>query len=562
MSEARAIGMGCMRLSTDPDADGGRAVETIRAAVDAGVSLLDTAGAYADNERLVARAVAGRDVTVVTKGGMRRPKGRWVPDGRRGRLLADAEASREALEVDALDLFLIHAPDPSTEWKTSARALEAIRGEGIARRVGLSNVSRPQLEEARAHAEISAVQVALGIYHEDAVRGGVVERCLELGIDVLAHSPLGGPKGAAKLARRHPELADLAAARGVEPGTLALAWLYDLHPRIVPLPGARRPATARAAAEAAKLALRDDEREALDRLFPIARLLRTPRAARRPSRPRAEVVLLAGIPGAGKSTRARVLEARGYERLNRDERGGSLAKLAARLGERLEAGVARVVMDATYATRAQRNRVIEAAWARGAIVRCVWIDTPLEDAQINAVDRMLERHGELLGPERIAREARRDPNTFGPRAQYRLRDAFEPPSADEGLSSVERVPFARRRPPGHDRPGWIVDLARVQAEPDLLASRRADERVLVLGWLPGASDDEIAALATGLGEVDVAVCVHAAGPPRCWCRKPLPGLPIAWMRAHRIDPGKTRYSGSGAADRTLAGRLGVAEYDG
>ncbi|HJL28674.1 MAG TPA: aldo/keto reductase, partial [Polyangiaceae bacterium LLY-WYZ-15_(1-7)] len=103
------IGLGCMRLSTDPDRDEERALATLRAAREAGVRLFDTAAAYGRNarehhgERLLARAFGAGlgELEVVTKAGMARPKGGWRPDGRRKTILADAEASRRALGVEA-----------------------------------------------------------------------------------------------------------------------------------------------------------------------------------------------------------------------------------------------------------------------------------------------------------------------------------------------------------------------------------------------------------------------------------------------------------------------------
>ena len=134
------------------------------------------------------------------------------------------------------------------------------------RRVGVSNVNRDQLDEALALAPISAVQVALSVLDDRALRGGVVERCAEAGVAVIAHSPLGGPRGVRTLGRR-PALTDVAAAHGVSPHEVALAWLLDLSPAVIAIPGARRPETARSAAAAATLRLDAEERAALARAF-------------------------------------------------------------------------------------------------------------------------------------------------------------------------------------------------------------------------------------------------------------------------------------------------------
>src|SRR5207247_7011641 len=175
----------------------------------------------------------------------------------------------------------------------------------------------------------------------------VVARCGAAGLAVIAHSPLGGPRRAGGLARRRA-LADVAQAHGSTAAEVALAWLLDLSPVVVAIPGARRPETARSAARAAKLVLDADARASL------TRALGTPRPAHldrsRPSGD-ADAVLVMGIPGAGKTRVAEEYVGRGYLRLNRDERGGSLRELAAALDEQLSAGVRGIVLDNTYLTR-------------------------------------------------------------------------------------------------------------------------------------------------------------------------------------------------------------------
>ena len=232
---------------------------TIAAAVDAGVTLFDTARAYDGNERLVAEALracgAAERARVVTKGGMTRPAGAWVPDGRAKALRADCEASLDALDGLPIDLYLIHAPDTRTPWSTSLRALARLADEGLVRRVGVANVDRRRLDEALELAPLAAVQVALSPVDDRALRGGVVERCEERGIAVLAHSPLGGPRRSPGVIREH----------GAE---RVLAWLLALSPVVVPIPGARRVETARSAAHAATLTLTEEERAAIGRGAP------------------------------------------------------------------------------------------------------------------------------------------------------------------------------------------------------------------------------------------------------------------------------------------------------
>ena len=569
-SELR-IGLGCMRLSTDADREADRALQTIEAAVGAGITVFDTARAYGHdagelghNERLLAQALrrsgAAGTARIVTKGGMTRPDGAWVPDGRAKAIRADCEASLAALDGLAIDTYLLHAPDPRTPWTTSVRALGRLVSDRLVARVGLCNVNRRQLDEALELAPISAVQVGLSLVDDGPLRGGLVERCAELGITLIAHSPLGGPRRAASLARRDA-LRRVARAAGATPAEMALAWLLSLSPAVVAIPGARGAGTARSAAHAAQLVLTAADRAALGG---------APRAAPASARTGAlsdadaDIVMIMGIPGAGKTRLARDYVARGYERLNRDERGGSLGAIAQALDERLGCGARRLVLDNTYLTRAARSHVIEAAGRHGLTVRCLWLGTPLAQAQVNLVSRLIALHGSLPTPEELRELARSTEGVMAPTSQMRTVHELEPPALDEGFAAVDEVAFQRAdaddggsagvlvAAPALDRAGWEAALAGAEpAAPHLLFDWRPD-------GTPGDLDDAAARL-TGVvsGEVSRAVCPHGGGPPRCWCRPPLPGLALAFTAARGLDPARCVVIGAGPAHRTLANALGA-----
>jgi len=123
---------------------------------------------------------------------MTRPGGAWAPDGRAKVIRADCEASLAALDGLPIDLYLLHAPDPRTPWRTSVRALARLVDDGLVARVGLANVNRGQLDEALVLAPVAAVEVPLSVLDDTALRSGVVERCAEAGLALIAHSPLGG----------------------------------------------------------------------------------------------------------------------------------------------------------------------------------------------------------------------------------------------------------------------------------------------------------------------------------------------------------------------------------
>jgi aryl-alcohol dehydrogenase-like predicted oxidoreductase/predicted kinase len=574
-----------MRLSTDPDRDEQRARQTIAAAVTAGVTVFDTAHAYGrdgtelgHNERLLARVLretgmppGGPDPhpspRIVTKGGMTRPSGAWIPDGRAKAILADCDASLAALDGLAIDLYLIHAPDPRTPWRTSVRALARLLDQQLVSRVGLSNVNRRQLDEAIELAPVAAVEVALGVNDDRALRGGVVERCAELGIAVIAHSPLGGPRRAGTLGKRLPALADAADKLAATPAEIALAWLLGLHRNVVPIPGARRPETARSAARAATLAI-DPEAGAVIRRA-LGGLRASPRV--RPARPTAvtddgEVVLVMGIPGAGKSLVANEYTDRGYVRLNRDERGGTLRELADALETGLSSGVRRIVLDNTYLTRAARSHVIESAHRHGVPARCVWLDTPLAQAQVNLVERMLARFGTVPAPDELKQLARRHPGVLAPTSQMRTVRELEPPAIDEGFEHVEAIAFVRHPAPDRApaRAGAFVAAAALERPGWEQALEQGDRDAphLLFHWSPGGTPDALEAdrarlSAAVAGPVDMALCPHPGGPPTCWCRPPLPGLPLAFARTHGVDPARSSLIGTGPAHRALATALGA-----
>ncbi|HSB61497.1 MAG TPA: aldo/keto reductase [Vicinamibacteria bacterium] len=595
----RLLGMGCMRLSTAPDRDEERAIATLHAAFEAGVGFLDTADAYCrdetevgHNERLIARALAGwggdrAAIRVATKGGLTRPGGRWVADGRARHLVAACEASRRALGVERIDLYFLHLPDTRTPLAPSVRALASLQRDGTIGGIGLSNVNVGQIEEARRLAEIAAVQVELSCWRHEGLENGVAEYCVANGIPLVAHRPLGGPERRRRT-ESDPVLAALAERHGATPSEIALAWLWDLSPLVWPIPGATRAESVRSLARARDIELTDDDRARLDERFPAGRGLRVPRALRRPaSRGAEEVVLVMGLPGAGKSTVALELVARGYARLNRDETGGRLSGLLPALDRVVASGGRRVVLDNTYVTRKSRRAVIERAWGHGLPVRCVWVRTGIADAQVNAAWRMVGRYGRLLAPEEIREAATTDPGAFAPTVQFRYERELETPDLSEGFSRVEVRPFERRRDPsfaaralllwydgvlrrsreGHRTPSSPEDVELLPGRAEVLARYREDGWLpLGLSWHPevgagSAGAERVAACFERTHELlgagmEVLYCPHPGGPPVCWCRKPLPGLGVVLIQRHRLDPARCLYVGDDGNDRAFARRLG------
>ena len=265
-----AIGLGAMPLSVQGRPDEPQAMRTVHAALDAGVTLIDTADAYSvghddvgHNERLVAKALAtwGGDtsqVLVATKGGHTRPPdGSWALDGSPQHLRAACEASLQALGVEAIGLYQYHRPDPGVPYAESLGALEELRQEGKVRLVGISNADVDQIELALATTQLAAVQNEFS----PAFRSSrpELELCARHGIAFLPWSPLGGAARAAGLGREHAAFAEVAAERGVSPQQVALAWELAQADVVIPIPGARRSASILDSVAACDLELTVDE---------------------------------------------------------------------------------------------------------------------------------------------------------------------------------------------------------------------------------------------------------------------------------------------------------------
>jgi aryl-alcohol dehydrogenase-like predicted oxidoreductase len=269
-----AVGYGGMHLSIKDRPSEEQAIRVIHAALDAGVTLIDTADVYClddrdigHNERLIARALktrpASRDgVIVATKGGVTRPGGRWETDGRPEHLRAACERSLQALGVERIDLYQLHAPDPRVPLAESVGALADLQQQGKIRWIGLSNVSVSQIWEAEAVVQITSVQNRLNPFFREALADGVVEYCADRGLGFLAYSPTGGGRLNHKLPG-HPVLQPMAARLGVTPHALVLAWVLARSPAVIIIPSARTVDHALDSAGAADLLLTEADLSAL-----------------------------------------------------------------------------------------------------------------------------------------------------------------------------------------------------------------------------------------------------------------------------------------------------------
>jgi aryl-alcohol dehydrogenase-like predicted oxidoreductase len=271
-----AIGLGGMPMSIEGRPDEDRSIRTIHAALDAGVTLIDTADAYhrdagevGHNESLIARALSSwsgsaSDVLVATKGGHLRPgDGSWTRDGRPEHLKEAAKASLQRLGADAIGLYQFHRPDPDVPYAESVGALAELLDEGVIEMAGISNADPAQIREA--HEVLGGRLVSVQNQFSPAFRSSrpELDLCAELGIAFLPWSPLGGISKAGDLGSRHDAFAEVARAHDVSPQRVALAWELALAPVVVPIPGASRPESIEDSVQAVDLELSADEVERL-----------------------------------------------------------------------------------------------------------------------------------------------------------------------------------------------------------------------------------------------------------------------------------------------------------
>lgn len=267
-----AIGLGGMPMSIEGRPDEKQSITTIHAALDAGVTFIDTADAYhrdanevGHNESLIASALASYSgdtsgILVATKGGHVRPgDGSWALNGHPDYLKNAAKESLWRLGTDTIGLYQFHRPDPDVPYGDSVGALSDLLDEGIIEMAGISNASQGQIREAR---EILGDRlVSVQNQFSPAFRSSLAELQLsaELGLAFLPWSPLGGIGKAGDLGTNFEAFQRIAAAHDVSPQQIALAWELALSPTVIPIPGASRPHSIQDSVRAVDVSLTVDE---------------------------------------------------------------------------------------------------------------------------------------------------------------------------------------------------------------------------------------------------------------------------------------------------------------
>ena len=263
------LGFGAMRITGEGiwgwPTDRNNALKILRRAVELGVNLIDTADSYGPetSELLIAEALhpypAG--LVIATKGGLTRPgPGQWVPNGRSEYLKRCVEGSLKRLRLERIDLYQLHTIDPKVPTEESLGALKEMQNAGKIRHLGLSNVSTAEIERARKIVPIMSVQNRYNI--EDRESEKVLVYCEKENLGFLPWFPIGGGNGLPA----ENALKTAARDHGMSAIQIALAWLLERSPVMLPIPGTSSIAHLKENVAAAKIKLTSAEWKAIDAL--------------------------------------------------------------------------------------------------------------------------------------------------------------------------------------------------------------------------------------------------------------------------------------------------------
>lgn len=303
-----------------------------------------------------------------------------------------------------------------------------------------------------------------------------------------------------------------------------------------------------------------------------------------------KVTMVVGYPASGKSTLTKSLVEKGAVSLNRDTEGGTIASLLPKMEALLKSGKD-VVLDNLFVNREVRKPFIEMAKKHGVDILCQWVDTSIEDAQFNVVQRAINLTGKFPTPEAI-KEAKHT-NIFPPLVLFKYKKEFEAPTTEEGFVAVTRTKFVRKDDPTFTNKALIVDYdgtlrecingndkyPLTESQIEIKAGRaKVLEEYKKKGYLllgisnqSGVSKGELAHDKAVdlfnhtnklLGvDIEFRFCPHQSAPLACYCRKPMPGVFVEFMMKHKLNRKECIFVGDMTTDKTFAARAGITYYD-
>ncbi len=302
-----------------------------------------------------------------------------------------------------------------------------------------------------------------------------------------------------------------------------------------------------------------------------------------------EIIMLIGCPAAGKSTVSKHYVEQEYVRLNRDTLGGKIIDLIKLFTQALQEQKS-IILDNTHFITAHRAPFIEVAQQYQIPIKAILMETSLEECQYNAALRIYQKCHKMLSPEELKQS--KDPNIFPTAVLFGFQQKFEPPTLQEGFSSIERKPFIRSFGPEYTNKALILDydgtLRKTKSGKDYPLDsndieilpgrqevlRKYKEAGYFLLGVSNQSGIHKGSLSNGaakacfeqtnqlLGqEIDYAYCPHQSAPLSCYCRKPMPGHGVAFIEKYKLNPKECIMVGDMTTDKTFAQRCGFQYVD-
>ncbi len=268
------VGLGAMPLSLEGHPNEAQALEVLNTFVNGGGNFIDTANVYCvddsdvgHNEQLIAKALKqyknANDIFVGSKGGLRRPKGKWTVDASPAWLRQSCEKSLQDLNSDSIFLYQLHTPDPDIPLTDSIGELSKLQEEGKVQHIGLSNVNVEHIESALSITQIMSVQNRCNLFERTSFKNGVIQFCENNNITFIAHSPVGGHY-------QHSQRGDnfllkkLAKKYAASTYQIMIAWLLYKSRSIFPIPGASKTSSIKDSIQAVNVKLSKEDMQSLE----------------------------------------------------------------------------------------------------------------------------------------------------------------------------------------------------------------------------------------------------------------------------------------------------------